>query len=339
MNICVIYSSPKLGDIILQLPFLKAISDKYNKKIIVCINKHISIKEILEEQDYIECVIENAFRKGRFFFQDVLKLANNLKKKRVTKVFIFEKTKGPAIAAKLSGIQEIYGFGIGSQKYLVDRSIGLEKNDLRYNYSHQSEKFLSKLDIITKYDQTFLNLKSNTTDSFFLKYQKFPKPWVCFAVDSTEVNRIWPQKNFAELADKIIEANLAKTIFVINHENHKNYFQEIIKNSFYKNKFINCKMLNRYQIIHLINVSTFFVGIDSGPSCVAGALGKKTFCIIGPTDATLPRFVSMKKIISDIYDQKREIGIKRCGDNFQQSDFEVKTISVQKVFDTIVNYL
>ena len=339
MDICVIYSSPKLGDIILQLPFLKAISDKYNKKLIVCINKHISIKEILEQQDYIECVIENAFRKGRFFFQDVLKLANNLKKKRITKVFIFEKTKGPAIAAKLSGVQEIYGFGIGSQKYLVDRSIGLEKNDLRYNYSHQSEKFLNKLNIITKYDQTFLNLKSNTTDSFFLKYRKFPKPWVCFAVDSTEVNRIWPQKNFAELADKIIGANLAKTIFVINHENHKNYFQEIIKNSCYRNKFINCKMLNRYQIIHLINVSTFFVGIDSGPSCVAGALGKKTFCIIGPTDATLPRFVSMKKIISDIYDQKREIGIKRCGDNFLQTDSEVRTISVQKVFDTIVKYL
>ena len=339
MDICVIYSSPKLGDIILQLPFLKAISDKYNKKLIVCINKHISIKEILEEQDYIECVIENAFRKGRFFFHDVLKLSNNLKKKRITKVFIFEKTKGPAIAAKLSGVQEIYGFGIGSQKYLVDRSIGLEKNDLRYNYSHQSEKFLNKLNIITKYDQTFLNLKSNTTDSFFLKYRKFPKPWVCFAVDSTEVNRIWPQKNFAELADKIIGANLAKTIFVINHENHKNYFQEIIKNSFYKNNFINCKMLNRYQIIHLINVSTFFVGIDSGPSCVAGALGKKTFCIIGPTDATLPRFVSMKKIISDIYDQKREIGIKRCGDNFLQTDSEVRTISVQKVFDTIVKYL
>ena len=339
MGICVIYSSPKLGDIILQLPFLKAISDKYNKKIIVCINKYISIKEILEDQDYIDCVIENAFRKGRFFFYDVIKLVNNLKKKKISTIFIFEKTKGPAIAAKLAGVKEIYGFGIGFQKYFVDRSVSLKKNDLRYNYSHQSEKFLNKLNIITKYDQTFLNLKSNIKEDFFLKYQKLPKPWVCFAVDSTEVNRIWPQKNFAELADKLIRANLAKTIFVINHENHKNYFHEIVKNSNYKNNFINCKILNRHQIIHLINISKFFIGIDSGPSCVAGALGKKTFCIIGPTDATLPRFISMKKIISDIYDQKREIGINRCGDNFQQSDFEVKTISTQKVFNTIVKYL
>ena len=83
----------------------------------------------------------------------------------------------------------------------------------------------------------------------------------------------------------------------------------------------------------------FFVGIDSGPSCVSGALDKKTFCIIGPTDATLPRFNSMKKIISDIYDKSREVGIKRCGDNFVQNDSEVKTISVSKVFDTIVKNL
>lgn len=339
MNICVIYSSPKLGDIILQLPFLKAISDKYNKKIILCVNKHISIKEILENQYYIDSVIENSFRKGKFFFYDVLKLTSDLSKKKITEIFIFEKTKGTAIAAKLAGIKKIYGYGIGAQKFLVDKSMVLEKNDLRYNYSSQTEKFLNKFNIPTTYDQKFLTLKLSKKDNFFLKYDKLPKPWACFAIDSTEVNRIWPQKNFAKLADKIIEKKLAKTIFVINHENHKNYFNALVENSNNKNNFINCKILNRYEIIHVINVSNFFVGIDSGPSCVAGALGKKTFCIIGPTDATLPRFTSMKKIVSDIYDQKREVGVKRCGDNFQKTDSEVKTISVQKVFDTIVKYL
>ena len=47
----------------------------------------------------------------------------------------------------------------------------------------------------------------------------------------------------------------------------------------------------------------------------------------------------MKKIISDIYDKNREVGINRCGDNFVQNDSEVKTISVSKVFDTIVKNL
>ena len=66
MKICVLYSSPKLGDIILQLPFIKAISDNYKVKVTLCINKHINIKTILENLSYVEAVIENPyFRKNK----------------------------------------------------------------------------------------------------------------------------------------------------------------------------------------------------------------------------------------------------------------------------------
>ena len=339
MRICIFYTSPKLGDIILQLPFIKAISDNYKTKVTICINKNINIKKILEDQNYIDMVIENPFRRGKFFILDIMHLTKELNNKNFSSAFILEKTKGPAIACRLANISNIYGFGIGSQKYLVDKSFALTKGDLKYNYTEQSLKFLKKFNIEINFEENFLSLDRKDKNNFENKYYNLPKPWVCFAVDSTEVNRVWPQRNFAQLADKLVEKNLAKTIFVINYENHKNYFEEIIKNSKYQNQFVNCKLLDRSQIIHLIDMCKYFVGIDSGPSCVAGALNKKTFCIIGPTDMTLPRFKSMKKIISDIYDKGREIGIKRCGDNFAQNDLEVKTISVYKVFDTIVKNL
>ena len=283
MRICVFYTSPKLGDIILQLPFIKAISDNYKTKVTICINKHVNIKKLLEMQSYIDTVIENPFRRGKFFT--------------------------------------------------------LTKEDLKYNYTSQSMKCLEKLTIPGNINYNFLALDKNEKNIFEIKYKNLPKPWVCFGVDSTEVNRIWPQMSFAKLADNLFENNLAKTIFVINYENHKKYFDEISKNSKYQNQLVNCKLLDRSQIIHLIDMCAYFVGIDSGPSCVSGALNKKTFCIIGPTDATLPRFISMKKITSDNYDKGREVGIKRCGDNFAQDDSEVKTISVSKVFDTIVTNL
>ena len=89
----------------------------------------------------------------------------------------------------------------------------------------------------------------------------------------------------------------------------------------------------------IINACDLIITCSNVNAHLSGALGKKTFCIIGPTDQTLPRFISMKKIVSDIYDKNREVGINRCGDNFIQNDLEVKTISVQKVFDTIVKYL
>ena len=339
MKICIFYTSPKLGDIILQLPFIKAISQHYKTRVILCINKHIKIKKILEKQEYIDNIIENPFRRGRYFFDDIFNLRNELIKRNINYAFILEKTKGPAIACKLAKIKRIFGFGIGSQKFFVDDSVRLTKDDLRYNYTLQSIKFLNNLNISYNFKDKFLVLDNEERFNFIKKYENFPKPWVCFAVDSTEVNRIWPQKNFAELADSLIDKGIVKTIFVINHENHKKYFNEIIQNSRYQNQFVNCKTLDRSEIIYLIDMCEFFVGIDSGPSCVSGALNKKTFCIFGPTDVTLPRFSSMEKIISDIYDKNREVGVKRCGDNFVQNDSEVKTISVSKVFNTIVKNL
>ncbi len=339
MQICIVYTSPKLGDLILQLPFIKAIAKNYKSKVTICINKHINIKNILEKQHYIDFVIENSFRRGSHFFSDLLNLTSDLRKRKINTAFVLEKTKGPVIACRLAGIKTIFGFGIGSQKYFVNQSVKLNKNDLRYNYTEQSSKFLKKLNISFNFEEKFLILDDKEKKLLAENYNKFPKPWICFGVDSTEINRIWPQKNFTLLAEKLIEKNLAKTIFVINYENHKKYFKEIIKNSKYENHFIDCKPLDRSQIINLIDMCKYFVGIDSGPSCVSGALNKKTFCIIGPTDATLPKFDSMIKIISDIYDKSREVGIKRCGDNFLQNDSEVKTISVSKVFDTIVKNL
>ena len=338
MKICIFYTSPKLGDLILQLPFIKAISKKYQTKVSICINAHINIRNILEEQDYIDEVIENYFRRGRFFFPDLLKLISQLRKKKFDYAYILEKTKAPAIASIIAKIENIYGFGIGSQKFFVNSSARLHKKDLRYNYTEQSIKFLNKLKINVNFQDKFLDLNKINTPFFLEDFKKYPKPWVCFGVDSTETNRIWPQKNFSLLADKLIEKNLAKTIFVISAPNYENYFENIITYSKNSDKIIDCKKFNRNQIIHIIDFCHYFVGIDSGPSCVAGALQKKTFCIIGATDATLPRFNSIVKIKSDIYDSSREIGINRCGDNFLQNNSEVKTIKVEKVLEEIKSY-
>ena len=107
MKICIFYTSPKLGDIILQLPFIKAIANHYNTKVTLCVNKYINIKAILESQNYIKSVIENPFRRGRFYFNDLLNLYRELKKEKIDCAFILEKTKAPAIACKIAKINKI----------------------------------------------------------------------------------------------------------------------------------------------------------------------------------------------------------------------------------------
>ena len=141
----------------------------------------------------------------------------------------------------------------------------MNKNDLRYNYTAQSQNFLNQLNVNVDFQDKYLTLDKIENKEFIKEFSKLPKPWICFAVDSTEKNRIWTQKNFALLADGKKKKKMAGTIFVINSQNYENYFKNIIDNSKNQNCFIDCKKFNRKQIINIIDFCEFFVGIDSGP--------------------------------------------------------------------------
>ena len=71
------------------------------------------------------------------------------------------------------------------------------------------------MNIKVNFDQKFLQLDGNFTNKIKEKFNHYKKPWVCFGVDSTEVNRIWPQKNFSDLADSLMKKNLVGTIFCV----------------------------------------------------------------------------------------------------------------------------
>ena len=108
----------------------------------------------------------------------------------------------------MAKIKNIYGYGIGSQKYLVDKKVRLTKNDLRYNYTVQSQNFLNQLNINVNFQDKYLTLDKVENKQFLKEFSKLNKPWICFAVDSTEKNRIWPQKNFSLLADSLFEKKM-----------------------------------------------------------------------------------------------------------------------------------
>lgn len=339
MTICVIYSSPKLGDVALQLPIINSISKYHNSKVQVCINEAINLGNVFSDSKYISEIFYNSFRRGKYFIKDVLDLRKKLLERKITTVYLLEKTKGSILSAKFSNVKKIYSYGIGIQKYFSSNKNFISKDDLRYNYTKQGKKFLEKMNIKYDYDDELIKISETNLREIKTTFKNKKKPWITLAVDASELNRIWPMKNFSKLINLLHDSSLAGTFFVIHYHDHQRYFENLKENVNLKDSLVDCKKLKKPEIIKLISLSDYFVGIDSGPSCISGALNKKTFTIFGATDASLPMFNSVIKIKSDIYDQSREIGIKRCGDNFAKDNFEVKTINPEKVFDIIKNNL
>ena len=141
-KICIVYTHHKLGDLIWQIPYIKAISEHHNEKVDLIVRKKTQAQNIFKDTDYINKIIYNDFRKGINYWIDVLKLMKIYYQNKYDYVYILDKVNKPAIAAKLIGIKNIIGPGIGNQKKWLTVKTFLNNEDWKKTYSEQSQKFL-----------------------------------------------------------------------------------------------------------------------------------------------------------------------------------------------------
>ena len=58
-NICVVYTHSKLGDLIWQLPYIKALSEYHKKKITIIVRASTQAKKILKDLDHFDNIEYN----------------------------------------------------------------------------------------------------------------------------------------------------------------------------------------------------------------------------------------------------------------------------------------
>ena len=141
-KICIVYTHHKLGDLIWQLPYIKAISEHHKIAVDLILREKTQAKNILKDLNHINTINYNNFRKGIYYWVDVWKLIKIFKQNNYSHVYILDKVNKPALAAKLSGIKNIIGPGIGNQKKYLTTSMILSDNDWKLNYTEQSQKLL-----------------------------------------------------------------------------------------------------------------------------------------------------------------------------------------------------
>ena len=73
-KICIVYTHHKLGDLVWQLPYIKAISEHHKNKVDLIVREKTQAKNILKDIPHINLINYNNFRKGLFYWIDVIKL-------------------------------------------------------------------------------------------------------------------------------------------------------------------------------------------------------------------------------------------------------------------------
>ncbi len=323
-KICIVYTHHKLGDLIWQLPYIKAISEHHTQRVDLILREKTQAKNILKDVTHINFISYNNFRKGIFYWIDVLKLIKIYLKNKYSHVYILDKVNKPAIAAKLSRIKNIIGPGIGNQKKWLTISNVLNDADKNLNYSEQSQKIL-KLNNI-KLNNLYPELEINLDRIKDQHQDILPKgKKIAFGIDSFEDYKMWFEENFVELADLLYQKNLFDYIYLICGP-EKSYLAQRIISLSDKKYFIDCSNKDLTGIITAIKHSDFFVGNNSGPLNLASALGVKSFGLIANDAISELKFSKIEFITPEDYKDNTWIRDRN----------NMKTLKTKKVFDEII---
>lgn len=326
-KICIVYTHHKLGDLIWQLPYIKAISEHHNDKVDLIVRKKTQAQNILKDLSHIDKIYYNEFRKGLAYWIDVFKLKKIFNSEKYDYVYILDKVNKPAIAAKLAGIKNIIGPGFKNQKKWITTKNYLNEEDWKLNYSEQSQKLL-KINSITL-NNKFPNLEVNierfkeNNDDLLVDGKK-----IAFGVDSFEDFKMWYEEDFIKLADLLYEKKLFDYIYLICGPD-KSHIAKKIKNDSKREYFIDCSNKDLQGVILAIKNSDFYVGNNSGPLNLSAALGIKTFGLIATDPVSELKYSKIKPITPKDY-----------VDNIWIRDRSgMKKLKPNEVFEHIVNNL
>ncbi len=120
MKILAIQNRMGIGDMVIFLPFIEAISKKFNAPVSILVKESSKALEYLEKNKYIEKILileRNNYNNQHDGIIGSFNLAKDLRKYRFEKVFIFNSSLRFHLICKLAGIKEIFQYPLFKKKH------------------------------------------------------------------------------------------------------------------------------------------------------------------------------------------------------------------------------
>ena len=135
MKILAIQNRMGIGDMVIFLPFIEAISKKFNSPVSILVKENSKALEYLEKNKYIEkiLILERGNNKSRHDgIIGSFNLAKDLKKYSFEKVFIFNSSLRFRLICKIAGIKEIFQYPLfqKKQQHLIKTAQNFIKKEL-----------------------------------------------------------------------------------------------------------------------------------------------------------------------------------------------------------------
>jgi len=284
MKVLVIQPKIGMGDMVIYLPYIHAISKKYRTPVSILVKENTRADQLLAEDKHIGEIILLNRTKNNSGIHDGLsgffKLSEELKLKKFDKVFIFNSSIRYLLISKLAGIKNISQYPLFRKKDNIVTSAKIfTENELGEIVSTQPR----------------LNINEDKVNNIKQRFSKEFKH-ICVGISASGHTKRWDIKNFVKLCININAKTPSKFYLAVGN-NDKSLIDQFINSEIGKNceSFQNLKIKDTLPIIKNCNL---YVGNDTGWLHISSALNIK--CLALFMDSPVQAYGKYSKNISVI---------------------------------------
>ena len=275
MKILIIQNKMGIGDMVIYLPFIEAISKKFNTPVSILVKESSKAKQFLKDSNIINKIIildqnnklKNGRHKGLAGFYNLVK---DLKQYSFDKIFIFNSSFRFNLIARIAGIKEIYQYPLLQKKHqhVIEAAKELLRKNLKLNVESDPKILIN--------NQSVQEVRSE------YKINNEKKNILLGLGGSGPTKRI-PAIIFLKLMRLISQKYKCKFFLATGKSNQEQEILKEILDTEFKNQCCALDSLSLTEILPIIKNCDISVCNDSSFSHLSSGLGIKTIVLMADT--------------------------------------------------------
>ena len=261
MKVLVIQPKMGMGDMVIYLPYIHAISKKYQTPVSILVKENSRANQLLADDKHIdEIIILDRFKNNTGAHDGALgffKLSKKLKKLQFDKVFIYSGSLRYLLISKFAGVKSVSQYPLFQKKDNIVTSAKIfTENELNTIVSTKSILNLNK--------EKFEKVKNSFSKNF---------KHICLGISASGPTKRWGIKKFIKLCERIND-KIPSKFYLAAGNNDQDLVDEFLNSNIGKN-CISFKDLKISEAMPLIKNCNLYVGNDTGWLHISSALGVK----------------------------------------------------------------
>ena len=245
MKILAVQSRMGIGDTVIFLPFIKALSKKFNSPISLLVKENSKADQYLHQTNYIDKILilerDNKTKNRHDGLFGIFNLANDLKKHKFDKIFIFNSSLRFNIIAKMAGIPKIYQYPLltKNKQHITEVPKKFLKSNFDLDVDEDPEIQIDNVSI-SKAAKEFQMVKDTTN--------------ILLGIGGSGPTKRIPAKTFLNVIDKISNIKNCKFFLATGKAKQEQEILNQILQSKFKNYCTRLDNLTISEILPLIKI-------------------------------------------------------------------------------------